>query len=120
MSISPRSRHWRRPRSPRRRGIRSPPSAVRSTATRWWQSPPGPAFSFSYAEHNELLRAAGADVGEFDPMSEPLPEGTAALVLPGGFPEQYPGELSANAVVRHQIRELARYAPIYAECAGLT
>jgi cobyrinic acid a,c-diamide synthase len=80
----------------------------------------GRAFSFSYAEHNELLRAAGADVVEFDPMSEPLPEGTAALVLPGGFPEQYPGELSANAPVRHQIRELARYAPIYAECAGLT
>jgi cobyrinic acid a,c-diamide synthase len=80
----------------------------------------GRAFSFSYAEHNELLRAAGADVVEFDPMSEPLPEGTAALVLPGGFPEQYPGELSANATARQQIRELARYAPIYAECAGLT
>ncbi|CAN5306467.1 cobyrinate a,c-diamide synthase [soil metagenome] len=80
----------------------------------------GRAFSFSYAEHNELLRAAGADVVEFDPMSEPLPEGTAALVLPGGFPEQYPGELSANATVRQQIRQLAGYAPIYAECAGLT
>ncbi|MCV7227363.1 cobyrinate a,c-diamide synthase [Mycolicibacterium komossense] len=80
----------------------------------------GRAFSFSYAEHNELLRAAGADVVEFDPMSEPLPEGTSALVLPGGFPEQYPGELSANTQVRQQIRELAQYAPIYAECAGLT
>jgi cobyrinic acid a,c-diamide synthase len=80
----------------------------------------GRAFSFSYAEHNELLRAAGADLVEFDPTSEQLPDGTAALVLPGGFPEQYPAELSANTHVRQQIKYLAGYAPIFAECAGLT
>ncbi len=80
----------------------------------------GRAFSFSYAEHDELLRAAGADVVTFDPMTEPLPAGTAALVLPGGFPEQYPAELSANTAVRQQIRDLAERGPIYAECAGLT
>ena len=51
----------------------------------------GKAFSFGYAEHAELLRAAGADVVEFDPLDEPLPAQTAALVLPGGFPEQYAG-----------------------------
>jgi cobyrinic acid a,c-diamide synthase len=80
----------------------------------------GRAFSFGYAEHAELLRAAGADVVEFDPITEPLPDGTDALVLPGGFPEQHLTELSANAKVQQQIRELAEYAPIYAECAGLT
>lgn len=80
----------------------------------------GRAFSFSYAEHGELLAAAGADVVEFDPMSEPLPADTAALVLPGGFPEQYPAELSANTVACQQIRDLAARGPIYAECAGLT
>ena len=80
----------------------------------------GRAFSFGYAEHAELLRAAGADVVEFDPITEPLPDGTDALVLPGGFPEQHLTELSANAEVRQQIRDLAEYAPIYAECAGLT
>lgn len=80
----------------------------------------GRAFSFSYAEHTELLRAAGADVVEFDPLTETLPDGTAGLLLPGGFPEQYPAELSANAEVRQQIRDLAQYAPVHAECAGLT
>ncbi|MCA4723442.1 cobyrinate a,c-diamide synthase [Mycolicibacterium fortuitum] len=81
----------------------------------------GKAFSFSYAEHAELLRGAGAQVAEFDPLTEPLPAGTDALVLPGGFPEQFTAELSANTVVRQQIRDLAtRGAPVHAECAGLT
>ena len=56
----------------------------------------GKAFSFGYAEHAELLRAAGAEVVEFDPLTDPLPPQTAALVLPGGFPEQFSTELSAN------------------------
>lgn len=80
----------------------------------------GRAFSFSYAEHAELLRAAGGHVVEFDPLTDPLPERAAALVLPGGFPEQYPGELSANDALRDGVRVLAKRGAIYAECAGLT
>lgn len=81
----------------------------------------GRAFSFGYAEHREMLAASGADVVDFDPLSESLPEGCAALVLPGGFPEEFGPELSANDVVRQQIRALAgRGAPVHAECAGLT
>jgi cobyrinic acid a,c-diamide synthase len=81
----------------------------------------GKAFSFGYTEHGELLRATGADVVEFDPLTEPLPPESAALVLPGGFPEQFATDLSANDLVRQQIRELAdRGAPVHAECAGLT
>ncbi|KUI26769.1 cobyrinate a,c-diamide synthase [Mycobacterium sp. GA-2829] len=81
----------------------------------------GKAFTFGYPEHGELLRAAGAEVAEFDPMTEELPPDTAALVIPGGFPEQHAADLSANTTVRHQIRHLAEAgAPIHAECAGLT
>jgi cobyrinic acid a,c-diamide synthase len=81
----------------------------------------GKAFSFGYAEHRELLRAAGAEVVEFDPLAEPLPPRTAALVLPGGFPEQFTTELSGNEVARQQIKALAAAgAPVHAECAGLT
>ncbi|MCK0177355.1 cobyrinate a,c-diamide synthase [Mycolicibacterium sp. F2034L] len=81
----------------------------------------GKAFTFGYPEHGELLRAAGAEVVEFDPLTDPLPAGTGALVVPGGFPEQHTADLSANTVVREQIRELAAAgAPIHAECAGLT
>jgi cobyrinic acid a,c-diamide synthase len=81
----------------------------------------GRAFTFGYPEHAEVLAAAGADVVTFDPLTESLPPDTDALVIPGGFPEQFTAELSANDVVRQQIRDLAgRGAPIHAECAGLT
>lgn len=81
----------------------------------------GKAFSFGYAEHAEMLEMAGAEVVAFDPLTDPLPDGTQALVIPGGFPEQFTAELSANAVVREQIAALAATgAPVHAECAGLT
>lgn len=81
----------------------------------------GKAFSFGYAEHAELLEMAGARVVAFDPLTDPLPDGAQALVIPGGFPEQFTAELSANAVVREQIAALAAAgAPVHAECAGLT
>ncbi|MFG3509098.1 cobyrinate a,c-diamide synthase [Streptomyces sp. NPDC047821] len=81
----------------------------------------GAAFTFSYAEHAELLRAAGAEVVTFDPLrDEELPEGTAGLVIGGGFPEVYGAELSANARLRKAVAELAASgAPVAAECAGL-
>ncbi|MEZ0364669.1 cobyrinate a,c-diamide synthase [Mycobacterium sp. pUA109] len=80
----------------------------------------GKAFSFGYPEHGELLRAAGAQVAAFDPLTDPLPADAAALVLPGGFPEEHTAELSANEQLRAQITQLAARAPVHAECAGLT
>lgn len=78
----------------------------------------GVAFTFGYAEHVELLRAAGADVAVFDPLrDEKLPDGAAALVIGGGFPEVYAAELAANAPLREQVATFA--GPIVAECAGL-
>ncbi|MFI8087790.1 cobyrinate a,c-diamide synthase [Streptomyces sp. NPDC086080] len=81
----------------------------------------GRAFTFSYAEHAELLSAAGAEVVTFDPLrDEELPEGTAGLVIGGGFPEMYAAELSANEPMRKAVAELALTgAPVAAECAGL-
>jgi cobyrinic acid a,c-diamide synthase len=81
----------------------------------------GEAFTFSYAEHAELLRAAGAEVAVFDPLrDERLPEGTRGLVIGGGFPEVYAAELSANEPLRKAVAELAwSGAPVAAECAGL-
>ncbi len=78
----------------------------------------GQAFTFGYAEHRELLAAAGAVVAEFDPRSDSLPADTAALVLPGGFPEQFAADLSSNEPLRQQVRDMS--GPIHAECAGLT
>ncbi|HEX5348189.1 MAG TPA: cobyrinate a,c-diamide synthase [Pseudonocardiaceae bacterium] len=81
----------------------------------------GPAFTFGYPEHAELLTAAGAEVAPFDPLrDEALPPGTEGLVLPGGFPECHTEALSANVVLRAQIAVLAhRSAPVHAECGGL-
>jgi cobyrinic acid a,c-diamide synthase len=81
----------------------------------------GPAFTFGYTEQAELLAAAGARVAPFDPLSdEALPEGTAGLVIGGGFPEVHAGALAANEPMRRQVGALAtRDAPVAAECAGL-
>ncbi|MEU1089749.1 cobyrinate a,c-diamide synthase [Streptomyces sp. NPDC005576] len=81
----------------------------------------GAAFTFAYAEHAELLTAAGAEVVPFDPLhDEKLPDGTAGLVIGGGFPEVYAPELSANEPLRRAVTALAESgAPVAAECAGL-
>ncbi|MET9257019.1 cobyrinate a,c-diamide synthase [Streptomyces sp. NPDC003717] len=81
----------------------------------------GPAFTFTYAEHAELLAAAGAEVAVFDPLrDDTLPEGTRGLVLGGGFPEVYAAELSANEPLRKAVADLAAGgAPVAAECGGL-
>ncbi|WP_069884552.1 cobyrinate a,c-diamide synthase [Streptomyces luteocolor] len=81
----------------------------------------GAAFTFSYAEHAELLTAAGAEVVPFDPLhDEQLPDGTGGLVIGGGFPEVYAPELSANETLRKAVADLALSgAPVAAECAGL-
>ncbi|PXX63928.1 CobB/CobQ-like glutamine amidotransferase-like protein [Nocardia tenerifensis] len=80
----------------------------------------GPAFTFGYAEHRELLLAAGAQVVVFDPLRDELPEGTAGLVLPGGFPEEHAAELAANTVLLGAVAARAKSGmPVHAECAGL-
>lgn len=80
----------------------------------------GPAFTFGYAEHRELLIAAGAQVVVFDPLTDELPHGTAGLVLPGGFPEEHAGALSANEKLRKAVADGAAHnLPVHAECAGL-
>ncbi|MGW1740790.1 cobyrinate a,c-diamide synthase [Nocardia sp. NPDC001965] len=80
----------------------------------------GPAFTFGYAEHREVLTAAGAQVAVFDPLHDTLPADTAGLVLPGGFPEEHAGTLAANTELRAAVAARARAGlPIHAECAGL-
>jgi cobyrinic acid a,c-diamide synthase len=81
----------------------------------------GTAFTFAYAELAECLTAAGAQVVTVDPLrDEALPEGTRGLVLPGGFPQVYADQLSANAPFLAAVREhVERGFATYAECAGL-
>ncbi len=81
----------------------------------------GRAFTFRYAETEELLRAAGCDVVAFDPLEDSaLPAGTAGLYLGGGFPEVHAAALAANAPLRESLRAAVESGvPTVAECAGL-
>jgi len=81
----------------------------------------GRAFTFRYTETLELLTAAGAQVVDFDPLTDPeLPAGVSGLYLGGGFPEMHAGALAANTPLRRAIREAVLDGmPAVAECAGL-
>ncbi|AZA09033.1 cobyrinate a,c-diamide synthase [Corynebacterium pseudopelargi] len=79
----------------------------------------GPAFSFTYAEHIEVLRAAGAQVVDFDPLHEDLPA-CDGLIIPGGFPEEHCAALASRVQLRQQVRHaIEQGMPVHAECAGL-
>ena len=60
-------------------------------------------------------------MARFDPLTdESLPEGTAGLLIGGGFPQIHASELAANGPMRRQVAALAAAgAPVAAECAGL-
>jgi cobyrinic acid a,c-diamide synthase len=81
----------------------------------------GRAFTFRYAENEELLRAAGCDVVETDPLVDTtLPAGTAGIYLGGGFPEVHAAELGQNRCLMAELRSaIAAGVPTVAECAGL-
>ncbi len=81
----------------------------------------GRAFTFRYAETEELLRAAGCEVVTFDPLADPaLPPGTAGIYLGGGFPEVHAADLTGNEPLRRELAAaVAAGVPTVAECAGL-
>ncbi len=79
------------------------------------------AFHFTYEDNLDLLRAAGAEIAFFSPLRDAaLPAETASIILSGGFPEVYAGQLAANRALHAALRTAHRQGlPIYAECGGL-
>jgi cobyrinic acid a,c-diamide synthase len=79
------------------------------------------AFCFYYEDNLDALRADGAEIVEFSPLTDHmLPDGTDALYIGGGYPELYAAELSANESMRDAIaRFVGSGGPTYAECGGL-
>lgn len=78
------------------------------------------AFCFAYAETLDALREAGASLQFFSPLRDAaLPEGTAGLYLPGGYPELHAAALSENTDMRRAVREAVEQGlPTVAECGG--
>ncbi|GIU84021.1 MAG: hydrogenobyrinate a,c-diamide synthase [Acidimicrobiales bacterium] len=79
----------------------------------------GPAFSFYYHGNREALESAGAELVEFDPLSDRLPD-CDAVVAGGGFPEVFAERLSENAPLLEDLRAAHRRGVVFwAECGGL-
>ncbi len=78
------------------------------------------AFCFCYEETKEALRAAGAELVPFSPLTDTqLPENIGGLYLPGGYPELYANELAENEPMLCAIRQAVENGmPTVAECGG--
>jgi cobyrinic acid a,c-diamide synthase len=78
------------------------------------------AFSFLYPANLDALRALGADLSFFSPLTDPAPPEADALYLPGGYPELHLERLAANRSMKEAIRaHHAAGKPIVAECGGM-
>lgn len=79
------------------------------------------AFHFCYPELTESLEHLGFTVQWWAPLEDQaLPMSTAAVVLPGGYPELHAAELSACQRSLKALRAHGQAGrPIYAECGGM-
>ncbi|MEW6120080.1 MAG: cobyrinate a,c-diamide synthase [Pseudomonadota bacterium] len=79
-----------------------------------------PAFGFYYSEDLDSLRAANAELVEFDTLRDARLPDADGLLIGGGFPEMFMEALEANAGLRASIRTAIEDGlPAYAECGGL-
>jgi cobyrinic acid a,c-diamide synthase len=78
------------------------------------------AFCFHYHENWELLERLGAEVVWTSPIADrSIPEDADALILPGGYPEEFALELSGNVEYLSSVRQFSVRGPVYAECGGM-
>ena len=77
------------------------------------------AFCFYYKDNLELLKELGCCLVFFSPLSDrQLPEADG-IILGGGYPELYAGELSSNRSMSDSIRQaIEKGVPCLAECGG--
>ena len=73
-----------------------------------------------YEDNIRLLEENGADIVYFSPLhDEAVPKDADAILLTGGYPEEYLEDLSKNKSMMDSIKELhGKNIPIVAECGG--
>ena len=78
------------------------------------------AFSFIYPANLDLLRAMGASLSFFSPLSERALPPADALYLPGGYPELHAASLAANTPMLSALRAHVNAGrAVVAECGGM-
>lgn len=78
------------------------------------------AFCFYYEDNLQLLREYGAEIKFFSPLHDrKLPEGCDGLLIGGGYPELYAGQLSTNTKMLVAVKQSFEAGmPLVAECGG--
>jgi cobyrinic acid a,c-diamide synthase len=78
------------------------------------------AFSFLYPANLDLLRALGAELVFFSPLTASDLPPVDSIYLPGGYPELHLERLSANRDMAAALeRHVSAGKPAYAECGGM-
>ena len=78
------------------------------------------AFSFLYPANLDVLRAMGAELVFFSPLTAAELPPVDSLYLPGGYPELHLDRLGANRPLAAAIaRHVNSGKPAYAECGGM-
>ncbi len=78
------------------------------------------AFAFVYPANLDTLRALGAELIFFSPLTDTKLPDVDAVYLPGGYPELHLDTLAGNETLRVALRRHhAAGKPLYAECGGL-
>lgn len=78
------------------------------------------AFSFIYPANLDVLRAMGAELTFFSPLTANDLPPVDSVYLPGGYPELHLGRLSANRELADALRRHVNSGkPVYAECGGM-
>lgn len=76
------------------------------------------AFNFTYRANIDALKTLG-EVVFFSPLRDEVMPQCDYLYLPGGYPELFADELTANETMRQSIRSYAENGGrIFAECGG--
>ena len=78
------------------------------------------ALAFLYPANLDTLRALGAELTFFSPLTDSDLPAVDSVYLPGGYPELHLDALAANQSLREALRRHHQAGkPIYAECGGL-